>query len=257
MSLYKILHAFQVTDNVKIIQFGYLEGGCIEFQPGQHVDINFYGQNCGVSVSESRSFSITSTPLEKEYLEVAVSNNGEFRQKLCNASVGSLFEINGLGGEFVFDDNSTLSSVFIAGGGGIAPIMSMLRYVSIKFPEKRCVMFYTCKTEKDIFFQKELISLTERLKDFICNFVMTRSMSDKPGLLDNSSEVLGVGKDNTIEGRVRWVNGHIDEPLLLSCLDDISLKEYYICGPYELMIMVNLILQKIGVDSSRVNSELW
>lgn len=265
MSQYKIFNVIQQTQKVKVIQLQHLHGEEIVFLPGQYVDINF-ANDIEQSVDKYKSFSISSPPFERNILEIVVLDFGSFRHRVYNASIGTVLNVNGPYGRFIYSHDSNYLPVFLAGGSGIAPIMSMLRYIGKKYPEDIFILFYTCKTKKDIIFFKELKDIIRFNKAFQCHFVVTRDVKDgcysdaDPQLLkteDLQDNSLNYNMDLAGENRIQWETGRIDEFMIARNIKDIYSKVYYICGPYEMMIMVNFILQKLGVDGSNIKSELW
>lgn len=49
----------------------------------------------------------------------------------------------------------------------------------------------------------------------------------------------------------------INEEMVIANINNIGENIYYICGPYEMMLMISYILQKRGVKNSKIKTELW
>lgn len=254
MTLYKISKIFQETHNVRRFQFKCAKGKKIKFKPGQHIDLYLTDQQNKKFSNKHESFSLSSPPTESHYLEILILNQGSFRHKLYNLPINSVVYIAGPYGDFIFSEVPELSPVFIAGGSGISPIMSMLRHIDMNSPEKKCTLFYTCKSENEIIFHNELEGLKTTMNDFLCYFVITRAEEPINNIKNKQS---GTKAKRQSTEPINFVNGHIDETLLINSLKNIPANDYYICGPYELMIMISFVLQKLNVNATQIHSELW
>ena len=254
MRQYKISNVFQQTPRVNVIQLDPLQGEELSFLPGQYIDVSF-ANDPETLADKYKSFSISSSPLKKESLEIVVLGLGKFRHKLYNALPGTVLNINGPYGKFVYSHNSGRISVFIAGGSGIAPVMSILRYVNKRHQETPYVLFYTCKTKNDIIFFNELNDIKNSNKELEYHLLTTGDVKLGPGHGGDSDLFIDkIASGKSIEYHE---SGYINESMIVSNIDDIPSKIYYICGPYEMTVMVNFLLLKLGVDSTNIKSELW
>lgn len=245
MRLFKISNLIQQTAKVKVMQLTHLQGGDINFLPGQYVDIAFANDKGEAIEDEYNSFSISSSPLTKGFIEIVVLDLGDFRHRLYSSKIGTILNIKGPYGRFIYNEIRGVAPVFIAGGSGIAPIMSMIRYIAKKYPQMGLALIYSCKTEDDIIFLKELKELAGHNKNFCCLLTLTRSSTDsRPSAASPLANFV-------IE------TGRIDESMIVRNIKDVASHSYYICGPYEMMIMISYILQKLGVAGRQINSELW
>lgn len=113
---YKLLYK-AIASDVMLLRFFPLDRS-IDFKPGQFVQIK--------KDNIFRPYSIASIP-EMPYLEFIIDVVGRFTTMLKNAEIGEVFDINGPYGKFIFENDK--KAVFIAGGSGIAPIMSMVRSI--------------------------------------------------------------------------------------------------------------------------------
>lgn len=148
---------------------------------------------------------------------------------------GEFLRVKGPYGNFVFDESAKENPVFIAGGVGIVPIMSMIRYIIDKRLSYQITLIYSCKTIKNILFYENLKKIESENDNIKCIFTLTQPDESK------------------------W-NGYTDrinEEMITANIKNILDNAYYICGPQEMMLMVSYILQKLGVKSSKIKTELW
>jgi len=95
----------------------------MKFKPGQFIFINFLDKNIG---REGHPFSTTSAPNENK-LSILVKNLGDHTAKLKNILPGTMAKIEGPFGVFDYKVAKNKNQIWIAGGIGIAPFLSMAK----------------------------------------------------------------------------------------------------------------------------------
>src|SRR4029077_4618229 len=83
-----------------------------------------------------------------------------------HAAVGLEGEARGPFGQFYFDEGRHQRIVLLAGGSGITPMMSMLRYIDDRCLRMSVTLIYCVRTRKDVIFERELTRLRRRLSEF-------------------------------------------------------------------------------------------
>ena len=212
-----------------------LGGDPFHFLPGQWVD--FY-IDLGHKL-EVGGFSIISSPLQKETIELAVKKQAYGAPSVYlheQAKVGDTFIINGGFGDFYYDyDRDTGNPlVLIAGGIGITPLISILRYVDEAHPEVEVTLIYSSTTPSELVFLRELKAISARNPRIRCVFTTTQP------------------QEELWEGHV----GRIDLALLKEHLPEKDAL-FYLCGPPAMLDDVSVLLADLGVDPSRVRMEKW
>lgn len=127
-------------------------------------------------------------------------------------------------GEFCLS-SSKREKVFIAGGSGLTPIFSMLSSAQDNDWFKNTSLLFYTNNEKSRFFMEKLSYLTNK------------------GLKLTALETKQTG---------RITREHI-ESLIESPLD----KEYYICGPGEMITTSQSILQEMGISADQMHTEFF
>lgn len=129
------------------------------FLPGQYVFL----KNPAYLPDEAHPFSIASSPLEKNYLEFCIKVYGDWTERLSTLKKGSLLYLSHPLGNFIWKNNIE-HVVFLLGGIGISPIISMLRYLSQQHDvPKTITILYGNRTPETIVYRDELEQLTEIL----------------------------------------------------------------------------------------------
>lgn len=135
-------------------------------------EFNFLaGQYIRVSVPEllrsdpkgaARVFSIASSPNDKNKISIAFrdSRNG-FKRTLLKLPPGSLVDIEGPFGYFTLPKNSSQPIIFIAGGIGITPCLSMIRYATEEKLAHPITLLYANRNAESAPYLEELRTITK------------------------------------------------------------------------------------------------
>jgi|SRR5579885_1811742 len=115
---------------------------------------------------EVHPFSIASSPLEKRYLEFCIKAYGQWTQTFAKKQIGEIIKISQPEGKFTWNNNVN-HAVFLLGGIGISPIMSMLRsLVKNNHKPDSLTMLYGNRTPQTIAYNDELQQLQKDLPNF-------------------------------------------------------------------------------------------
>jgi ferredoxin-NADP reductase len=148
----------------------------IKFYPGQYAAISFKSHG---RPTPMRCFSIASSPNNNGEIEFAIRIQGDFTNTAIQLSPGDEVELMGPFGEFVIDEEIDENVILYAGGIGITPFMSMIRYattIKLKIP---IILLYSCQTQDDIPYLNELKDLERQNPYFKVAFFITSGELDK------------------------------------------------------------------------------
>jgi len=126
-------------------------------------------------VKMSQTFSLVSAPKEKTLSIATRIRESGFKKKLLALKAGERVKLEGPFGSFVLHGDASRPAVFIAGGIGITPFVSMLRGSFLKKEKRGIVLFYSNHTPKDAPFLEELRDCAIRHEQF--TFVPTFTAS--------------------------------------------------------------------------------
>jgi ferredoxin-NADP reductase len=127
--------------------------------PGQHADVRLTGED---GYRAQRSYSIASAPeAGRLMLTVERIEEGEVSPYLTGeVRPGDRFELRGpIGGYFVWTSALGGPLLLIAGGSGIAPLMSMLRHRAAAAGTVPTRLLYSSRTFEDIIYRDEIVHL--------------------------------------------------------------------------------------------------
>ena len=172
-------------------------------------------------------FTIASAPGEP--LRFTLKEAGRFTKAVRSLPPGSPINIDGPFGIFVPPDNRKL--VFIAGGAGITPFMSVLRDRIRRKMQQSITLLYGAKTDQDIIFRQEIDEIHE-------------PWFSKVYVLENPSEKAPAHD-----------RGHITKKAIIAHVSDIDNSLFYICGSEKMKQSVQKALSALGVPRKHIFAE--
>jgi glycine betaine catabolism B len=163
----------QETPSTKSFRLISADGYLPPFQAGQY--INLFVDTCGIRTS--RPYSIASAPTQSGYYEIAVRRVDEgfvSNYLLDELKVGDMLQSTSPSGNFHYNPLYQGSNlIFIAGGSGITPFMSMIRELSDRNLSRRIHMFYGSRVEEDVIYIDELKGIAKAHKNFSFDIVVS------------------------------------------------------------------------------------
>ncbi|MCX7400040.1 MAG: FAD-binding oxidoreductase [Planctomycetales bacterium] len=127
----RIAAIFQETPDVRTIRLMSADGGEFPFvyQPGQFINIQLMIDGKRIN----RSYTLASSPTRADACELSIKREpmrSASRHIHENFKVGDVLKVSGSSGKFTFTGDNASGVVWIAGGVGITPVMSILRYLT-------------------------------------------------------------------------------------------------------------------------------
>jgi len=203
-----------------------------QFEPGQFMELEIPGTNV------RRAYSLANAPNWEGTLEflIRIQPGGQFSSWLNDkATTGDTLQIKGPEGAFVLQAGTLSARRFVAGGTGIAPMLSMLEQMADFQEANESRLYFGVNTEQDLFYLKEL----EELK----------------GRLPNLTVVVCVWKpDNNWQGFTGSPVDAFEHDLKTDVEKGLSL-EVYLCGPPGLVDATQEAAQKNGLSADSIHCE--
>ncbi len=218
----------------------------IELEPSKGQEIFDYlpGQFHFITLHRSRDlpeeehhFTISSSPENKKVIASTIKEIGDFTSTIGQTKAGDKVSVQGAFGRFSYclhPEETDL--VFIAGGIGITPIMSMLRCMRDRSEDYKVTLLYGNRTEPSIAFKNELDEM---------------QAGDNPSL--NVVHVLSKA-DEQWTGEKGYITREILERYAGT---DISGKTFYICGPVPMRKKTVANLKNMGVKDNKIRTEIF
>jgi propane monooxygenase reductase subunit len=211
-----------VTHDMRHLVLRLVEPAEVKFFPGQYIDISVPGTD------EVRSFSMANTSSKDGLLEfvIKVYPDGLFSQFLdTRLAVGDRLDLTGPFGVFTLREGEA-DLVFIGGGAGMAPILSLLRSMAERGISRKAVFFYGARGQRDLCFEEELAAIADKLPNF--TYI--------PALSDEDWD----GENGLITDVVKRLTG------------GLAGAHAYVCGPPPMVEAAIPLMETLGVPEKRI-----
>lgn len=220
------------------------------FVPGQYVSVRVYVPEMGYM--QARQYSMSDIPSSKYYrISVKKERGQRFAPGVLSNALhdidapGEIVQVSHPGGDFLLNSiRERTPIVLIAGGVGITPLLSMLKFLTStgSTVQRPVHLIYATRTTAARAFFKEIIEASRSdATARVTFFVEFPEASDKAG-----SDYHHLGRID-----LQRLDAHRD--LFLSD----PLTEYYICGPSPFLKMVKNSLLNKRVKSSKIRMEVF
>lgn len=206
-----------------------------EFTAGQSMNLGLVDPPETDGKGNRRTFSLVSAPFEGELVVATRIRDTAFKRALKALPVGREVELRGPAGKFTLDPAETEPAVFLAGGIGITPFVSILRQAARDRLARRLALFYSNRRPEDAAFLEELDGLQARNPGY--KFVGTMTGMEKSA--------------QSWKGEV----GFIDQAMLGRHVDDPSRAVYYLAGPPAMVESMRKMLASLGLKDESLRSD--
>jgi propane monooxygenase reductase subunit len=216
-----------VTHDLRHLVLKLIEPDDVKFFPGQYMDIAISGTDATRSFSMANTSSRESGQLE---FVIKIYPDGLFSHFLdTKLVVGDRLNLTGPFGVFTLREGDE-DLVFIGGGAGMAPILSLLRSMAERGLSRKATFYYGARGRRDLCFEEELRALETTLPAF--RYVPALS---EPGADDDWDGETGMITDVV----QRYETG-------------LARVHAYVCGPPPMVEAAIPLLERLGVPEKRV-----
>lgn len=201
-----------------------------DYMPGQFAYFRFHDP---ALTEESHPFTLSSSP--KETLVVTIKDLGDWSSRVQEIRPGSLAELDGPYGRFSPLLYPERPSVFIAGGVGITPMMSILHDACLRGTKERMLLLWCVRSREDLIRRDEWTELQKKLPSLTILPVLSREEA---------------------EG---CAHGHLSGDIMKRAMAQCGIRPeeaaFYYCGPEPLRKTVSRIMAELHVPSDRFHEE--
>lgn len=206
------------------------------FLPGQYMEWTLPHKNAD-SRGVRRYFSISSSPTE-ENLEMTVKfydPSSSYKKELITLSSKKQIVAAQVAGDFTLPENLKTPLVFIAGGVGIAPFRSMIRYIIDKNLSADIILLYTNRTVNDILYAD----------------IFEKAKSNGVKTIYNLTDVKNAPQD------WRGTTGYLTSQTIQERIPDYKKRKYYLSGPQLMVQNFEETLRKTGVAGNQIKTDFF
>lgn len=218
-----------LTHDIKRLVLNLVNPPEMQFLSGQYAELYIPG------TQEHRAYSMANTPTTVDRAEfiIKVYPGGRFSEDLLDKKleVGDSLTMSVPYGVFTLREKSEGDLIFVGGGSGMAPILSILRYMAETGIERNATFYYGGRTRKDLFYLDEIRELGEQL----------------PGEFKFVPVLSEPEEDDEWDGETGMVTDVITD-----LENDLSGMEAYMAGPPPMIDAAIPVLTNLGLEEEHI-----
>jgi len=229
----KLLNRIEVAEGT--MAFYFEKPSRFDFKPGQSADLTLSNPPETDSAGNTRTFSIVSPPFENHLMFATRMRDTAFKGSLKKVPLGTQVKIDPPMGSFTLHKNSAKAAVFLAGGIGITPFLSIVRQADRDRLPHMLHLFYSNRRPEDAPFLDVLRMLEKTNPNFQLVCTMTEMSKSK----------------KEWKGETRQIN----QEILSRHLANLQGPIYYIAGPPAMVAGLRKMLVAANVDEDDIRTE--
>ena len=148
-----------LTKDIRRLRLRIVDEDGMKFTAGQFANIQIPGTRL------LRPYSMANSPKEKNIMEfvIKIFSEGKFSRQLENGlKAGDRLQVHGPYGEMRIR-LSHRNIIMVAGGSGLAPLLSMLYQLAEKGNERPVQFFFGARTDDDLYYIKEIEAVRQHM----------------------------------------------------------------------------------------------
>jgi ferredoxin-NADP reductase len=206
-----------------------------EFKAGQSLDLSLVNPPETDAEGNTRAFSIASAPFESDLMIATRMRDTAFKRVLRKAPLHVEVKIEGPSGSFVLHRKADKPAVFLAGGIGITPFLSIIRQATHDRTPHQIYLFYSNRRPEDGAFLELLTQAAAQNPNF--HHIATMTEMSK--------------------SRREWTGetGFINKDMLAKYVASLQSPIYYLAGPTNMVAAMRQMLTDAGVDEDDIRTE--
>lgn len=209
----------------------------LAFTPGQYMEWTLMHEKVD-SRGNRRYFTLASSPTE-DTLRLGVKFNepsSSFKKAMLNLDNQTPIVATGRAGDFTLPRDKGKKLVFLAGGIGITPYRSILKYLIDKGEKRDIALFYFNKVEEEIVYRDIFREAQEKL-----GIKVIYSLTDQSRIPDD------------------WqgMTGRLDWEKLAAVMPDYKERTYYLSGPWSMVTAYEAMLKESGLPQAQIKKDFF
>ncbi len=209
----------------------------LKFSPGQYMEWTL-DQTRIDSRGNRRYFTLASSPTEEE-VRIGVKlypQPSSFKSALVALQPGQKIVAGQRAGDFVLPEDKKEKLVFVAGGIGITPYRSMLKYLIDTGDSRDVILLYSNRNERDIVYQDVLSQAQQKLG---LKIILT---------LTDETQVSPTWQGET---------GRVNTAMILKYIPDFGERTFYLSGPNAMVNGYEAVLKELHVEDKKIKKDFF
>lgn len=230
-----------LSEKTKIAQsiygFSFTPDNKPDFKPGQYLEWTVPHRRPDFR-GNRRFFTIASSPTEESLqLGVKISEkSSSFKKALLERVKGDTVTAGLLAGDFTLPEDQAQKLVFIAGGIGITPFRSMVKYIIDTKQKRDIVLFYAVSDPSEFVY---------------------REIFEKAGYSHLLKTVYVITHAEKAPNPWHGEKGHITPEMVKQHVPDFNKRLFYLSGPNAMVHGYKELLEKMGVKRTRIITDYF
>jgi ferredoxin-NADP reductase/Na+-translocating ferredoxin:NAD+ oxidoreductase RnfD subunit len=220
-----------------ILDFVFESKNKLNFLPGQYMEWTL-GLNREDFRGNRRYFTLASSPTEKNPL-LGVKfypDSSRFKTELMELNVGEEIFAGQLAGEFVLPKNTEQKLVFVAGGIGITPFRSMVKYLIDKNEKRDIIVLYSNRKFEEIVYWEILEEARKKL---------------------NIKTVCTLTDANSLPVTWDYETGYFNSSTILNEIPDYKERLFYISGSHSMVTSFKEMLLEMKIKRKSIKTDFF
>lgn len=230
----KLIHKEKISKDSWELIFEKPEG--FIYEPGQFLEIILNHENSD-DRGVKRWFTMSSSPTEGDLMIATryVDKHSSFKEALLNLETGDTIEAKGPMGSFIMPTDMGRKLIWIAGGIGITPFRSQMKFILDNQEQRDITLIYSNRTIEDVCFNEIWKEAETQLE----NFHFTQTLVDE------------------VPSNWTGERGVIDEAMLKRVLNNYDLKkcEFFVSGPEPMVEAFKPMLNSFGINDDSIHQD--
>ncbi|HEV2339763.1 MAG TPA: FAD-dependent oxidoreductase [Patescibacteria group bacterium] len=207
------------------------------FTPGQYMEWTLAHSHTDFR-GNRRYFTLASSPTE-ETIRIGVRFNepsSSFKKALNALNTKKQIIATQLSGEFVLPKNTNQKLAFLAGGIGITPYRSMIKYLLDKNQKRDIVLFYAAKDQKE-FAYVDIFNYAQKLLGINTVYAITDTQN--------------------IPKNWKGQSGRITPEMIKNKIPDYKERLFYLSGPQQMVKAFEKLLKDMGITGRQIKKDFF
>jgi glycine betaine catabolism B len=209
----------------------------LQFRAGQYLEWTLPHEKPDMR-GNRRYFTIASSPTEAEMkLGVKIeTSHSSYKNKLQHMNAGEAIVAAQLAGDFTLPEDTQQKLVFMAGGIGITPFRSMLKYLTDQNEKRDVILLYSCSDPKEFVYQ-DIFDKAKQKIGAITHYVLT--------------------KTEAAPKNWKGILGRIDEEKVKQLIPDYKNRMFYLSGPSKMVDAYKEMLLSLNIDRTQIVTDYF
>lgn len=226
----KIIDKKEIATQTLLVTFAIEER--LTFKSGQYIFVTLKNALYPDERNNRRHFSIVNSPNQRGIITIATRlRDSGFKKSLKELPLATEVELGPIAGNFILPEDTKRPLTFIAGGIGITPYISMLRYIAEEKLPYNITLIYSNRDKESTAYFDEL----ENFKVQIANFKLIITMTEDPNWIGEKRR--------------------IDAKFIKDYIKDINEPLYFVVGPPTMVDALQRALLEAGVGIENIKIE--